>query len=148
SAAERAQCTGTCRDPIARVLRRRRPNASSVLPSRLISYPAALCRGPPCTPPEPRGKATACMQPPGPGGPARRMTRHRGAAGLARALDWKRRSVVMSIAAEMHGYYLDDLKVGMSAVFGKTITDADIQGFAGVSGDTNPLHLHDDFART
>ena len=54
----------------------------------------------------------------------------------------------MSIAQEMHGYYLEDLSVGMSAVFGKTITDADIQSFAGVSGDTNPLHLHDDFART
>jgi 3-hydroxybutyryl-CoA dehydratase len=54
----------------------------------------------------------------------------------------------MSLAEEMHGYYLEDLSVGMSAVFGKTITEADIQTFAGVSGDTNPLHLHDDFARS
>ena len=53
----------------------------------------------------------------------------------------------MAIAEELHGYYLEDLSVGMSAVFGKTITEADIQAFAGVSGDTNPLHLHDDFAR-
>ncbi len=53
----------------------------------------------------------------------------------------------MTIAEELHGYYLEDLRVGMSAVFGKTITEADIQSFAGVSGDTNPLHLHDDFAR-
>lgn len=53
----------------------------------------------------------------------------------------------MTIAEELHGYYLEDLRVGMSAVFGKTITEADIQAFAGVSGDTNPLHLHDDFAR-
>ena len=36
----------------------------------------------------------------------------------------------------------------MTAVFGKTITEADIQAFAGVSGDTNPLHLHDEFARS
>ena len=52
----------------------------------------------------------------------------------------------MSLAEEMHGYYLEDLSVGMSAVFGKTITEADIQTFAGVSGDTNPVHLHEEFA--
>ncbi len=34
----------------------------------------------------------------------------------------------------------------MSATFGKTITDADICIFAGVSGDTNPVHLNDEFA--
>jgi len=54
----------------------------------------------------------------------------------------------MTITSEMHGFYLEDLSVGMSAVFGKTVTDADIQCFAGVSGDTNPLHLHDDFAKS
>jgi 3-hydroxybutyryl-CoA dehydratase len=48
----------------------------------------------------------------------------------------------------MNGLYLQDLKVGMSAMFGKTVTEADIAGFAGVSGDTNPIHLHDGFART
>ena len=31
-------------------------------------------------------------------------------------------------------------------VFAKTITDADIITFAGVSGDTNPLHLSNEFA--
>jgi len=49
--------------------------------------------------------------------------------------------------AAMHGLYLEDLKPGMSAMFGKTVTEADIAGFAGVSGDTNPIHLHDGFAR-
>ena len=44
--------------------------------------------------------------------------------------------------AAMHGLYLEDLKVGMSAMFGKTVTEADIAAFAGVSGDTNPIHLH------
>ena len=48
--------------------------------------------------------------------------------------------------AAMHGLYLEDLKVGMSAMFGKTVTEADIATFAGVSGDTNPLHLHGGFA--
>ena len=37
----------------------------------------------------------------------------------------------------MHGYYLEDLQPGMTAVFGKTVTDADILMFAGVSGDTS-----------
>ena len=48
----------------------------------------------------------------------------------------------------MHGLYLEDLKVGQSAMFGKTVTEADIMAFAGVSGDTNPIHLHDGFARS
>ena len=38
--------------------------------------------------------------------------------------------------AAMNGLYLEDLKVGMSAMFGKTVTEADIMAFAGVSGDT------------
>ncbi|MBM3644899.1 MAG: MaoC family dehydratase [Alphaproteobacteria bacterium] len=48
----------------------------------------------------------------------------------------------------MHGLYLEDLKTGMSAQFGKTVGEADIQAFAGVSGDTNPIHLHQGFAAT
>jgi 3-hydroxybutyryl-CoA dehydratase len=54
----------------------------------------------------------------------------------------------LSDFAAMNGLYLEDLKVGMSAMFGKTVTEADIVAYAGVSGDTNPLHLHDGFART
>lgn len=44
------------------------------------------------------------------------------------------------------GYYLEDLYPGMSAGFGKTVTDADLVLFAGVSGDTNPVHLDEEFA--
>jgi 3-hydroxybutyryl-CoA dehydratase len=47
----------------------------------------------------------------------------------------------------MNGLFLEDLKVGQTAMFGRTVTDADIAAFAGVSGDTNPIHLHDGFAR-
>lgn len=42
--------------------------------------------------------------------------------------------------------YFEDLKVGQSAVYSKTITDADIVLFAGVTGDTNPIHLDADYA--
>ena len=44
------------------------------------------------------------------------------------------------------GYFIEDLKTGQSASFAKTITDADIVLFAGVSGDTNPVHLDQTFA--
>ena len=54
----------------------------------------------------------------------------------------------LSDFSAMNGLYLEDLKVGMSAMFGKTVTEADIVAYAGVSGDTNPIHLHDGFART
>ena len=47
---------------------------------------------------------------------------------------------------ELHGYYLEDLTVGMSDVFAKTVTEADIVMFAGISGDTNPIHINQLFA--
>lgn len=46
----------------------------------------------------------------------------------------------------LHGYYFEDLEEGMVDVFAKTITDADIMNFAGISGDTNPVHLNHEFA--
>jgi len=49
---------------------------------------------------------------------------------------------------EIHGYYLEDLEVGMSDSFAKTITDADVCLFAGISGDTNPVHINEDYAKT
>jgi 3-hydroxybutyryl-CoA dehydratase len=47
---------------------------------------------------------------------------------------------------EKHGYYLEDLTVGMTSIYAKTVTDADIVMFAGISGDTNPVHLDAHFA--
>jgi 3-hydroxybutyryl-CoA dehydratase len=44
------------------------------------------------------------------------------------------------------GLTIDDIDVGMEARFSKTITDADIVMFAGVSGDTNPVHLDQEYA--
>lgn len=46
------------------------------------------------------------------------------------------------------GYFIEDLKAGMHASYGKTVTEADILLFSGVSGDTNPVHLNEDFAKT
>lgn len=44
-------------------------------------------------------------------------------------------------------YYFEDLQVGNSAAFEKTVTEADIQAFAAISGDTNPVHLDEEYAR-
>ncbi|WGF87108.1 MaoC family dehydratase [Marinivivus vitaminiproducens] len=46
----------------------------------------------------------------------------------------------------LYGYDIDAIELDMSAAFSKTITDADITLFAGISGDTNPVHLDEDFA--
>ena len=49
---------------------------------------------------------------------------------------------------ELRGYCLEDLEVGMSAVYTKTVTDADLVLFAGVSGDINPMHVDQEYAKT
>lgn len=48
--------------------------------------------------------------------------------------------------SDLHGYYLEDMKVGMTASFARTVTDADIVLFAGVTGDSNPVHLNQEYA--
>ncbi len=52
----------------------------------------------------------------------------------------------MSLRDELHGYRFNDLHIGMSALYSRTITDTDVRNFAGVSGDTNPMHLNEEFA--
>lgn len=52
----------------------------------------------------------------------------------------------MSVYEELHGYFLEDLEIGMTALYAKTITEADIVMYAGISGDTNPVHLNAEFA--
>ena len=49
---------------------------------------------------------------------------------------------------DQNGYDIEDLSVGMSATFSKTITEADIVLFAGVSGDTNAIHINEEYAAT
>ena len=42
----------------------------------------------------------------------------------------------------------DDFKIGDKASHSKTITETDIVLFAGISGDFNPLHVNDEYAKT
>jgi 3-hydroxybutyryl-CoA dehydratase len=45
-------------------------------------------------------------------------------------------------------YHLEELSVGQSAEAAHVVTDADIQGFAQVTGDRNPVHLDEAYAET
>jgi acyl dehydratase len=45
--------------------------------------------------------------------------------------------------------YFDDVEVGQEwESLGRTITEADIVNFAGLSGDFNPIHIDHEFARS
>lgn len=46
------------------------------------------------------------------------------------------------------GYDVEDITLGMSASFTKTVTEGDIILFCGVSGDCNPVHIDAEFAKT
>lgn len=50
--------------------------------------------------------------------------------------------------SDLHGYYLEDLEVGMSASIAKTVSEADVYGFAGITGDNNPVHINAEYAAT
>ena len=47
----------------------------------------------------------------------------------------------------MTGKSIEELTVGQSARFSKTITEADIYLYAGISGDFNPAHVDEEFAK-
>jgi 3-hydroxybutyryl-CoA dehydratase len=54
----------------------------------------------------------------------------------------------MAMSGEtLNGYYFEELSVGQVGVFAKTVTEADIVAFAGVSGDFNPVHINEEFAK-
>lgn len=48
---------------------------------------------------------------------------------------------------DLHGYYLEDLEIGMSESFAKTISESDVYLFAGISGDNNPMHVNEEYAK-
>ena len=47
----------------------------------------------------------------------------------------------------MIGKTIDELKVGDSAKFSKTISESDVYLFAGITGDFNPAHVDEDYAK-
>jgi len=46
----------------------------------------------------------------------------------------------------VQGMYFEDLVVGQQASAMRTVMETDLNDFADVSGDTNPIHLCEDFA--
>ena len=54
----------------------------------------------------------------------------------------------MAGSEELRGKYVDELSEGMSAIFTRTVTEADIVLYSGISGDTNPVHLDQEFANS
>ena len=44
-------------------------------------------------------------------------------------------------------YYIDELKPGMSERYEKTVTERDVELFGEVSGDMNPVHFDEEYAR-
>ncbi|MDR3323450.1 MAG: MaoC family dehydratase [Zoogloeaceae bacterium] len=48
--------------------------------------------------------------------------------------------------SEVFLYNFEDLKEGQTASVARTVSEADILAFAGVSGDTNPVHVDQEFA--
>jgi len=45
------------------------------------------------------------------------------------------------------GFTIDEMTIGQSASFAKTITEADVYMFAGISGDMNPVHINEEYAK-
>jgi 3-hydroxybutyryl-CoA dehydratase len=46
----------------------------------------------------------------------------------------------------LRALYFEDLSVGMTETLSKTISSADVVGFAQLTGDRNPIHLSEHFA--
>ena len=47
----------------------------------------------------------------------------------------------------MKALTIDQLTVGQSASFSKTISEHDVYEFAGITGDLNPAHINEEYAR-
>ncbi|HYM18013.1 MAG TPA: MaoC family dehydratase [Micropepsaceae bacterium] len=50
-------------------------------------------------------------------------------------------------AANVVSHYIEDLTIGQSASYERTVSADDIQKFGEVSGDFNPLHFDDEYAK-
>ena len=48
---------------------------------------------------------------------------------------------------KLHGFFIEDLRLNQTEEFQKKITEKDINEFAKLSGDDNPVHTNSDFAK-
>ena len=42
---------------------------------------------------------------------------------------------------------IDELRIGETRQFAKTISESDVYGYAGITGDLNPAHINEEYAR-
>jgi 3-hydroxybutyryl-CoA dehydratase len=42
---------------------------------------------------------------------------------------------------------IEDIEIGMEVSYSQTITDEDVKAFSEISGDKNPVHLDDEYAK-
>jgi 3-hydroxybutyryl-CoA dehydratase len=47
----------------------------------------------------------------------------------------------------MKGKSINDIKIGDTAEFAKTVSESDIYQYAGITGDFNPAHVNEDYAK-
>jgi len=47
----------------------------------------------------------------------------------------------------MIGKTIDELQIGNAAEFTKTISESDVYVFAGITGDLNPAHINEEYAK-
>lgn len=48
----------------------------------------------------------------------------------------------------MTGYTIDQLQAGQQASFTKTISESDVYLYAGLTGDLNPAHVNEEYAKS
>ena len=48
---------------------------------------------------------------------------------------------------KLHGFFIEDLRLNQTEEIEKKITEKDINEFAKLSGDDNPVHTNSDFAK-
>ena len=48
---------------------------------------------------------------------------------------------------KLHGFFIEDLEIGQKATLSKKITEDDINQFSQITGDDNPVHVNEDFAK-
>lgn len=47
-----------------------------------------------------------------------------------------------------HGFYIEDLEVGMAREMSHDVSEQDVNDFARISGDYNPLHMDEEYGKT
>ena len=48
----------------------------------------------------------------------------------------------------VRGTHIDDIKVGLSTRFSKTVSESDVYLFAGITGDLDPNHVDEEYCKT